>query len=223
MVDLTALPPDQMARHLGKPDSEIGIAVSEYMNHVNHALSEAAYRRLGVADAHHVLEIGFGNGRLVPVLMGMAEGIRYAGADISPTMVDEAIAANRALVDAGRADIRLASVDALPFGDAAFDRAVGINTLYFWPDPVRGLAELRRVLKPEGPLLLACVCPETAATSPFMKEEFGFAIRSGPQIVELHRAAGFSDVTIEPYSEIGRRMDGTPYPPRHYLFSIARA
>ena len=60
MVDLTALPPDQMARHLGKPDSEIGIAVSEYMNRVNLALSEAAYRRLGAADAHRVLEIGFG-------------------------------------------------------------------------------------------------------------------------------------------------------------------
>lgn len=136
-------------------------------------------------------------------------------------MVGEPVAANRALVDAGRADIRLASVGALPFGDAAFDRAVGINTLYVRPDPVRGLAELRRVLKPQGRLFLACATPETAATSPFTKTEFGFAIHGGRRILELHRAAGFSDVTIEPCSETGRRVDGT-FCPRHYLFSIAR-
>jgi hypothetical protein len=68
MVDLAALPPDQMALHLGEPDFEIGIAVSDYMNRVNLALSEAAFRRLELADAHHVLEVGFGNGRLVPLL-----------------------------------------------------------------------------------------------------------------------------------------------------------
>jgi SAM-dependent methyltransferase len=221
MVDVAKLAPEVLARHLGNPEAEIGIAVSEYMNRINRALSEAAYRRLGVADRHHVLEIGFGNGRLVPLLVGMAEGVRYAGADISPTMVDEATTANHGLVKAGRADIRVASVDALPFADAAFDRAVSINTLYFWPDPVRGLSELRRVLRVDGLLLLACIHPETAATNPIMKEEFGFAIHNQTRIVELHRAAGFSEVAIEPYEEVSRRMDGTAYT-RRYMLSIAK-
>lgn len=221
MVDVAALPPEVLAHHLGNPEGETGIAVGEHMNRINNALSEAAYRRLRVADGHCVLEIGFGNGRLVPLLVGMAQGVRYAGADISPTMVEEAIAANRALVKAGHADIRLASVDALPFADGAFDRAVGINTLYFWPDPVLGLTELRRVLRPEGLLLLACVHPDTAATSPTMRKEFGFAIYDEARIVDLHRAVGFSEVAIETYEEIGRRMDGTSYP-RQYMFSIAR-
>jgi ubiquinone/menaquinone biosynthesis C-methylase UbiE len=222
MVDLTKLPPDEVARHLGNPDSETGIAVAEYMNRANRTLSEAAYRRLNVAASQHVLEIGFGNGQFIAMLVGMAEATRYAGVDISRTMVDQANAANRTLAEAGRVDIRLASVDALPFASATFDRAVGVNTLYFWPDPVAGLKELRRVLKPEGLLLLACVSPETAATSPWMKQEFGFSIHGVSQITELHRAAGFSDVVMEPYSETGRRMDGTPYP-RNYNFSIARA
>ncbi len=220
-MDLTALSPAELARHLGNPEADTGIAVAEYMNRMNRALTEAAYRRLQVADGHRVLEVGLGNGRLVPLLMKMADGVHYAGADISSTMVDEAIVANRTLVDAGRADIRLASVDALPFSNATFDRAVGINTLYFWPDPVRGLTELRRVLRPEGILLLACICPESAATLPAMKQEFGFALHDGPRIMELHRAAGFADVVIEPYDEVRRRMDGTPYP-RKYMISVAR-
>ena len=221
MVDVSALPPQELARHLGNPESTTGIAVGEYMNRVNRALSEAAYRRLELSNAHHVLEIGFGNGQLIPLLTGMAEGVRYAGADISRTMVEAAIAANRALVEAGRADIRLASVDALPFADAQFDRAVGVNTLYFWPDAVRGLTELRRVLKPQGLVVLACVSPETAAGSPVMKKEFGMAIHGETELIELHRVAGFSEVTTEAYEEIARRLDGTPYR-RKYIFTIAR-
>jgi SAM-dependent methyltransferase len=221
LVDVTKLPNEELARHLGNPESDTGIAVAEYMNRVNRTLSEAAYRRLEPADTAHVLEIGFGNGRLVPLLFGLADGIRYTGVDISGTMVDEAISANPALIDAGRAAFHRASVEALPFAEATFDRAVGVNTLYFWPDPRLGLAELRRVLKPEGLLLLACASPETAATSTTMKPELGFAIYDEAAILDLHSAAGFSDTTIEPYEEIGRRLDGTPYP-RRYLFSIAR-
>jgi hypothetical protein len=77
------------------------------------------------------------------------------------------------------------------------------------------------VRRPEGLLLLACIHPDAAATSPTMRKEFGFAIHDEARIVDLHRAGGFSKVAIEPYKEIGRRMDGTSYP-RRYMFSTAR-
>jgi SAM-dependent methyltransferase len=221
MVDLTQLPAEEMARQLGNPQMELGVVVAEYMNRLNHALTEFAYRRLEVGDGHRVLEVGFGNGRLIPMLMDLAKNIDYAGVDISSTMVDAAIAANRGPVNAGRADIRLASVDALPFATSTFDRAIGINTLYFWPDPMSGLRELLRVLKPHGCLLLACISPETAATTRTMKAEFGVAVFSSAQIEDMHRAAGFASVTIEVYEEISALPDGTAFP-RQYFLSRAR-
>jgi ubiquinone/menaquinone biosynthesis C-methylase UbiE len=39
---------------------------------------------------------------------------------------------------------------ALPFAEAAFDRVVSVNSIKHWPDPVRGLSEIRRVLCPRG-------------------------------------------------------------------------
>jgi SAM-dependent methyltransferase len=221
VVDLKTLSPGELARHFRKPDGDVGIAVAEYMNRLNQSATKAAYRRLELSDAHHVLEIGFGNGGLVPLLLSMAQDIRYSGADISPTMVGEALVANRALTESGRADFRLASVEALPFSDAEFDRVVGINTLYFWPDPQQAFAEIRRVLKPNGSVLLACITPETAATVATMKKEFDVNIYSETEIIQFHRDAGFSTVGVEIYTEVAHRFDGTPFT-RSYFFSVAR-
>jgi len=44
---------------------------------------------------------------------------------------------------------------ALPFPDTSFDRAVSVNSIKHWPDPVRGLSEIRRVLRPRGQALIS--------------------------------------------------------------------
>ncbi len=40
-----------------------------------------------------------------------------------------------------------ASADALPFDDDAFDAAMAVLTVHHWPDPAKGVAELRRVAR----------------------------------------------------------------------------
>ncbi len=39
---------------------------------------------------------------------------------------------------------------ALPFSEAAFDMVVSVNSIKHWPDPARGLSEIRRVLRSGG-------------------------------------------------------------------------
>lgn len=43
----------------------------------------------------------------------------------------------------------------LPYRDDTFDRAVSFESIYFWPDPVRGLKEICRVLKQGGKVMIA--------------------------------------------------------------------
>lgn len=222
MVDLNALPPSEMARLLGKPEGEAGRAVSERLNRVNADITAVVYRRLQLRPRDHVLEIGFGNGRLLPALLTYAHDLTYAGIDIAETMVTEAIAFNAELVAAGRASFRLASAEAIPCPDQSFDRVFAINVIDFWPDPVRALSEMRRVLRPGGMSVIAAVKPETdQPPPPFAREEYGFRMRDGATVVALHRDAGFGYIELDDYEEISTRPDGTPWT-RRYSIVIAR-
>ena len=221
MPTLVELTPAERARLLGKPEGELGVVLGKVMNENNAQVIEAAYRRLGLQTGHSVLEIGFGNGHTVPLLMNQAEALNYVGIDISETMVAEATSFNQPLIDAGRAAFHFAAAGSLPCADASVDRAVAVNVIYFWPDPVHELSEIRRVLRPDGMSVIAATDAVSAAAYPFARAEFGFHARDADALIALHRQAGFSAVTVEPFDDMGRRPDGTTFA-RHYHFVVAR-
>ena len=215
MVDLTKLDLAVLARQLGKPEGEIGRAVGEYMSRHNAAVSAAAWRRLDLEAGDRVLEVGFGNGQLIPALLALAPGLAYTGIEISETMLAEAAAFVRGLAEAPRIELQLASVEAMPFGAGAFDRAVSVNTIYFLPEPERALGELHRMLRPEGVLVLAGITPEAAAGLPIVQH--GFRIYDRDRLTEMHRRAGFRSIDIEIYRETTARLDGGTHERSYHL------
>jgi hypothetical protein len=67
MTDITSnLEPETLARHLGNPQGEVGIAVANRLNTMNAKVYAQAYRAIGLAGDNGILEIGFGNGHLIP-------------------------------------------------------------------------------------------------------------------------------------------------------------
>lgn len=86
-------------------------------------------------------------GRLVDV--GAGTGALWEGAARDVVATDSSAAMCAALRAAG---LRVARADAtaLPFGDGTFDGAVCNHVLYHLAEPSRGLAELRRVVRPGG-------------------------------------------------------------------------
>jgi ubiquinone/menaquinone biosynthesis C-methylase UbiE len=209
VVDLKTLAPSEMARMLGKPEGEVGRAVGEMMNRANANITESVYQRLMLRANDRVLEIGFGNGRLLPSLLALAEDLTYVGIDRAETMVTEATAHNAEVVAAGRASFRLGDAEAIPCTDGSFDRVFAVNVIYFWQDPVGALAEMRRVLRPGG---LSVVASRVSAPSeeppPFAKPEYGFYRRSREAMLALHRDAGFSNVVLDDYQEMTSSPDG---------------
>jgi len=96
-----------------------------------------------------VLEVAVGTGLNLPYY---ADGVRLTGVELSPGML--AIARRRA-AELGRAvELREGNAHALEFPDASFDTVVCTYSLCAIPDQARAVAEMKRVLRPGGRLLL---------------------------------------------------------------------
>ena len=97
-----------------------------------------------------VLDIACGTGVVTRDVAGLVgSACPPTGLDISPGML--AVAANLS----PDIDWRLGDAGHLPFPDCSFDRVLCQFGLMFFPDRVRALAEMRRVLKPAGRLAVA--------------------------------------------------------------------
>jgi ubiquinone/menaquinone biosynthesis C-methylase UbiE len=107
-----------------------------------------------------VLEVAIGTGLNLP---HYPSGIRLTGVDLSPAML--AVARNRAADLGLTVDLRAAEAEDLPFGDASFDTVVCTLSLCSVVDDRAVIAEMRRVLRPGGQLLLL---DHVAATNPII-------------------------------------------------------
>lgn len=119
------------------------------------SLSNAFYERpamislAGDVDGHRVLDAGCGSGPLSAALR--AKGAVVTGFDASPEMIK--LARRRLGADA---TLHVADLSRpLPFADGAFDDVVASLVLHYLPDWTAPLAELRRVLKPGGRLIVS--------------------------------------------------------------------
>ncbi|GAA5144287.1 hypothetical protein GCM10023340_11820 [Nocardioides marinquilinus] len=89
-----------------------------------------------------VLEVGCGAGAFSARLMTALPAAEVVALDQSPRLVE--------LTAARGVDARVGDVQQLPFDDASFDAVAAMWMLYHVPDLHRGLAEIRRVLRPGG-------------------------------------------------------------------------
>jgi SAM-dependent methyltransferase len=218
-VDLTQLDIAVRARHLAKPEGEVGLAVANSLNSINAEALAWAFSAVAPDNGSRILEIGFGNGHTIPRLLELAERLTYAGIDISETMVNEAARFNSAGIADRRVDLRVGTSSKIPFADAAFDRALAVNTLYFWSDPAVDLREIRRVLKPGGRLVLGSLSPDSAQHNPLFKH--GFRFLSQERLADLLGSAGFPEVSIDVHRGIRKKPNGESYRAEYFITSAS--
>jgi ubiquinone/menaquinone biosynthesis C-methylase UbiE len=151
---------------------------------------------LDLQPTDHVLEIGFGPGIGIQHAVAQATAGVVAGVDYSPAMVRMARHRNVAAIRARRVVLTHGNVGALPYPDAAFDKAFTIHCIYFWADPRACLAEVRRVLRPSGRLAVTIMPKDRWPPSRTAPPDL-FTLYTPDEVARLLSLAGFRDVRVE--------------------------
>ena len=183
-------------------------AAAEYdraFAHVTRYFMPYLLRAANVAEGMRVLDIATGTGlSAVAALDAVGPAGHVTAADISPQMTD--MARDR-VGNARNASVLVEDGQALSFADGSFDVVLCNLGLMFFPEPIRGLSEFRRVLRPGG---RAAVSVNTvversynhqinvmiARHAPGLADAVTrtFALSDGPRLQQLFVEAGFADV-----------------------------
>lgn len=127
----------------------------------------ATIARLGIAPDHNILELGFGPGLGLARLAELAPEGLVAGIDASPAMLRRATRRNAAAIAAGRVSLLPGDFASLPFPDAAFDRVLAVNVVYFWDRPEEVMGEIVRVTRPGARIAVFATHRVSMAKWPF--------------------------------------------------------
>jgi ubiquinone/menaquinone biosynthesis C-methylase UbiE len=170
-----------LMRMFGRPMGVLGRLGGVIMARVNRDAAAQIIEMLDVRPDDKVLEVGFGPGVAIQLLLNRVPAGSVAGIDQSQEMVRQASARNAAALRSRRVDLRYGLAERLPFADETFDKALAINSMQVWPDARAGLREMQRMLKHGGNVAL------------------GFTINSGQPkegVAESLAAAGFAQARI---------------------------
>jgi SAM-dependent methyltransferase len=124
------------------------------MNIGHSGLTRWGLSKVEIPEHANVLDIGCGGGRTLEYLASLVKLGKTVGIDYSEDSVAVARKRNQKLIVSGRVEVLHGTVSSMPFSDATFDCVTAVETYYFWPNIATDLAEVRRVMKPNGQLVI---------------------------------------------------------------------
>jgi arsenite methyltransferase len=119
----------------------------ESMERGHRPVGEQAIGRMAVESNSRVLDVGCGSGWATRLLADYAFDGRVTGIDISDEMVELARASSQ---DHANVDFEVASAEQIPFTENEFTHAFSMESLYYYRNIPKALAEIQRVMKPGG-------------------------------------------------------------------------
>jgi len=184
-----------IGEQLRTPSGRYGRLIGRAMALINAGPYRLAIGALGVQSADTVLELGFGPGRGISTLALLAPRGLVLGIDQSPEMLDLARKTNHRAIHEGRVHLRAASFDAMPYGDGSVSRVLAVNVAYFFGPTGQEIAEIRRVLRPGGLVVIYVTDRATMRNWTFSGPET-HRLYDADELHDLLRLGGFTSASI---------------------------
>ena len=149
-----------------------------------------------------LLDAGCGTGALLEAFAAACPGTKLYGIDLSPQMI--AVAQRRL---GQTAVVTVADAETLPLPDGTADAVTCVDSFHHYPHPDAALREFRRVIRPEGSLILAewrMPAPLRRLMNSFIHRlpEGDVRVYSRNELCRLAAAAGFDELR---WRKAGRR------------------
>jgi arsenite methyltransferase len=186
--------PKFLLKQLSKPSGFLSPLTAWFLNKGNATQNSTTIEALPLKETSRVLDIGFGGGVSFAQLLRRCSKGYIAGVEVSNEMIQRAEKNWAREIATGQLDVREAGVDNLPWQNEAFDFVITVNTLYFWPDVLSGLSEIKRILTPGGLFASSCVPRKMLDSIGF--PDMGFRTEEPEYYAKLLKRAGFEAVEL---------------------------
>lgn len=148
-----------------------------------------------------VLDVACGPGILACALADHARHV--TGIDITPAMIGQA-RARQAVNGMTNLTWHVGDAIALPFADSSFDRVTTRYSFHHMPEPAAALAEMKRVCRPDGRIIIidATPSPETQRDYDMMerlRDPSHMSALTLQEMLQIGRDAGLREVVIDGY------------------------
>ncbi|WP_394173462.1 class I SAM-dependent methyltransferase [Guptibacillus hwajinpoensis] len=138
----------------GNPKGWLGSFIGEKMVRQHRIETVWTIKQLHLQKDENVLEIGCGAGYAMKLLLSTLNVDKVIGLDLSKTLIQSATIRNKKEIKNERAQVVFGNVHNLPFKDNKFSKVVSIHSIYFWDDLALAVAEIHRVLTPDGSVVI---------------------------------------------------------------------
>ncbi|MGD0451882.1 MAG: class I SAM-dependent methyltransferase [Candidatus Bathyarchaeia archaeon] len=182
-----------------RPQGLRGRFTAALMNQGHKPLSTWGLSYVNIEPEWLILDVGCGGGKTVGRLAQRAIAGKVFGIDYSPDMVKYSKKVNKKLIAQNRVEIIEGSVQKMAFSDSFFDLVTAFETYYFWSEVPAALQEIKRVLRPNGTLLIVSEMVKDGTYEVKHKkmiEQTGVRLIPLDEIRNILQSVGFVDTQV---------------------------
>ena len=137
-----------------KPEGVLGKMMVNGMNGGHAKMADWGLSHLTTIAPEEIVEVGCGGGRNAGELLKKYPSAKVTAIDYSEVSVGIATEYNAEAIKSGRCTVQQGDVSALTLPEGKYDLATAFETIYFWPGLEKCFAQVAKVLKPGGVIMI---------------------------------------------------------------------